>query len=123
MIRGMPNAGVHSKSHGVLVGEFRVLDDLPPELAQGLFATPARYPVVMRFSTIPGDILDDNVSVPRGLAVKVVGVPGTRVSGSEGDATQDFVFSNGAAFAKGSTGRFSCGCLSCWPARPTRRPV
>jgi catalase len=93
--------GVHAKSHGVLMGEFRVLENLPAELAQGLFAQPGSYPVVMRFSTIPGDVLDDNVSVPRGLAIKVVGVPGARVSGSEGDVTQDFVFANGPVFPKG----------------------
>ena len=64
--------GVHSKCHGVLIGELRVLEELPSVLAQGLFSKPATYPVVMRFSTIPGDILDDSVSVPRGLAIKVV---------------------------------------------------
>jgi hypothetical protein len=92
--------GVHAKSHGVLLGELRVLEDLPPYLAQGLFAGLATYPVIMRFSTIPGDMLDDNISVPRGLALKVIGVSGARVSGSEGDATQDFVLANGPVFAK-----------------------
>jgi hypothetical protein len=92
--------GVHAKSHGVLLGELRVLKDLPPYLAQGLFAGLATYPVIMRFSTIPGDMLDDNISVPRGLALKVIGVSGARVSGSEGDATQDFVLANGPVFAK-----------------------
>jgi hypothetical protein len=92
--------GVHAKCHGVLIGSLTVLDNLPPELAQGLFANPGIYPVVLRLSTIPGDILDDAVSVPRGLAIKVVGVSGPRVSGSEADATQDFVFANGPAFVK-----------------------
>jgi hypothetical protein len=92
--------GVHAKGHGLLLGEFRVLADLPPHLSQGLFAVSATYPVVMRLSTIPGDVLDDNVSVPRGLALKVIGVPGARVSGSESDTTQDFVFANGPVFAK-----------------------
>ena len=68
-------------------------------LAQGLFATPATYPVAMRVSTIPGDILDDNVSVPRGMALKIIGVPGERLEGSEHDATQDFVMVNGPVFA------------------------
>jgi|SRR6201996_3187132 len=92
--------GVHAKGHGILVGELAVLDGLPPELAQGLFARPVKYPVIMRLSTIPGDLLDDNVSVPRGVALKVIGVAGPRVAGSEGDTTQDFLFSNGPAFAK-----------------------
>ncbi len=89
---------VHAKSHGLLHGRLHVLPGLPPELAEGLFATPADYPVVMRLSTTPGDILDDNVSTPRGLAIKVIAVPGARVAGSEGDATQDFVLVNGPAF-------------------------
>ena len=90
---------VHAKSHGLLTGELRVADGLPPELAQGLFAKAGTYPVVLRFSTNPGDVLDDDVSSPRGLAVKVIGVEGERLQGSEGDATQDFVMVNAPAFA------------------------
>ena len=92
--------GVHAKGHGLLIGELQVSAGLPAHLAQGLFATAGTYPVVMRFSTIPGDVLDDNISVPRGLALKVVGVPGPRVEASEGEATQDFVLANGPVFAK-----------------------
>lgn len=55
-------------------------------------------PLVMRFCTIPGDILDDSVSVPRGLATKVIGAEGERLEGSERDVTQDFVLNNGPAF-------------------------
>jgi hypothetical protein len=53
----------------------------------------------MRFSTNPGDILDDAISVPRGLAIKLLDVVGERLPGSEGDTTQDFVMINGKAFA------------------------
>lgn len=89
---------VHAKSHGLLRGELSVIGDLPAELAQGLFAQPGTFPVVMRFSTNPGDILDDNVSTPRGLAIKVIGVKGERLPGSEGSTTQDFVMVNAPAF-------------------------
>jgi len=89
---------VHAKTHGILEGCLEVNADLPSDLAQGLFATPGRYPIVMRFSTVPGDILDDSVSTPRGLAVKIIGVKGERLGGSEGDVTQDFVLINGPAF-------------------------
>lgn len=101
---GHATRSVHAKSHGLLHGRLQVLDNLAPELAQGLFATPAGYDVVMRISTIPGDILDDNVSVPRGMAVKLLGVPGTQLSSLDADAavapasTQDFVLVNGPAF-------------------------
>ncbi|MFZ6655304.1 catalase family protein [Undibacterium sp. TJN19] len=92
---GHATRSVHAKSHGLLRGELRVLDNLPPILSYGLFAKPATYPLVMRLSTIPGDMLDDSVSTPRGMAVKVVGVEGERLDGSAGDVTQDFVLVNG----------------------------
>ena len=97
---------VHAKAHGILQGELEVDADLPDTLAQGLFATPGHYPVVMRFSTIPGDILDDSVSVPRGLAVKIIGVKGERLEGSEGDVTQDFLLINGPAFGAPNPKKF-----------------
>jgi hypothetical protein len=106
---GRAMRGVHAKSHGLIFGQLRVLSGLPGALAQGLFATPATYPVVMRLSTIPGDVLDDAVSTPRGMAIKVIGVPGARVLGSEGDITQDFVLANGAAFAKPQVKSFLSG--------------
>ena len=101
---GHATRSVHAKSHGLLRARLQVLDHLAPELAQGLFATPGSYDVVMRISTIPGDILDDKVSVPRGMAIKVLGVPGTQLSsldpedGTAPASTQDFVLVNGPAF-------------------------
>jgi catalase len=89
---------VHAKSHGLLKGSFEVLPGLPPSLAQGLFQKPATYPAVMRFSTIPGDLLDDSISTPRGLAIKVIGVEGKRLEGSEQESNQDFVMVNGPTF-------------------------
>jgi hypothetical protein len=97
---------VHAKTHGILQGYLEVDAGLPHDLAQGLFAKPGRYPVVMRFSTIPGDILDDSVSTPRALAIKVIGVEGERLEGSEGDVTQDFVLNNGPAFGAPNPKRF-----------------
>ncbi|TFI19583.1 catalase, partial [Herbaspirillum sp. 3C11] len=67
---------VHAKSHGLLRGELEVLGGLPATLAHGVFARPGIYPLVMRLSTTPGDMLDDKVSTPRGMAIKLVGVSG-----------------------------------------------
>ncbi|WP_454762154.1 catalase family protein [Caulobacter segnis] len=89
---------VHAKSHGIVRGQVIVPADLPAVLAQGLFAQAGSHDVVMRFSTSPGDILDDSVSTPRGLAIKVFGVEGARLPGSDGASTQDFVLVNGKAF-------------------------
>jgi hypothetical protein len=77
---GPAKRGVHAKAHGLLIGEFEVLPDLHPMLAQGLFATPQTYPAVLRLSTIPGDVLDDAASAPQGAALKIVGVNGPRVT-------------------------------------------
>lgn len=97
---------VHAKSHGLLTGTVEVFDDLPAELAQGIFAKPGRYPAVLRFSTNPGDILDDSVSTPRGLAVKIIGVEGARLPGSEGQNTQDLVMQNAPAFSAPNPKKF-----------------
>jgi hypothetical protein len=95
---GHAHRSVHAKSHGLLKGQITVLDGLPPALAQGAFAKPGTLPLVLRFSTNPGDVLDDKVSTPRGLAIKIVGVEGERLPGSEGEVTQDFVMQNAKAF-------------------------
>ena len=89
---------VHAKSHGVLVGTLEVLPNLPETLAQGLFSKASSYPVVMRFSTNPGDMLADNVSSPRGLALKVLNVDGERVANDTSGSTQDFVCINTNVF-------------------------
>lgn len=97
---------VHAKSHGLLRGEIEVLQGLPDVLAQGAFAKPGVRPLVMRLSSTPGDLLDDKVSTPRGLSIKIVGVEGARLPGSEGDVTQDFVMINGPAFSAPTAKKF-----------------
>ena len=83
-----------------------MLHDLPEVLRQGVFAEPRAYPVVMRLSTNPGDILDDSISVPCGLALKIVGVSGERLPGSEDGDTQDFLMASGPAFSAPNASKF-----------------
>jgi hypothetical protein len=90
---------VHAKPHGLIRGELTVHDNLPEFLKQGIFANSGTYPVVMRFSTSPGDVLHDSVSTPRGVGIKVLGVKGDRLSNSDADS-QDFLMVNGPAFLK-----------------------
>lgn len=95
---GLALRSVHAKSHGLLQGTMTVLD-LESPFSQGLFAEPRKsYPVLIRLSTTPGDLLDDRVSTPRGFAMKVVGVEGERLPGSEEARTQDFLLVNGPSF-------------------------
>lgn len=96
---------VHAKAHGILEGTLTVDAGLPPELAQGLFATPGEHKVYMRMSTNAGDILPDAVSLPRGLALKVLDVEGERLPGAEG-TTQNFIMVNGTVFQAPSAGKF-----------------
>lgn len=98
---------VHAKSHGLLEGELHVLDNLPDILAQGIFSHAATYPALLRISTNPGDILDDTVSSPRGLALKIIGVDGERLPGSLADRTQDFVMAAAPAFVAPNAAAFA----------------
>ena len=88
---------VHAKAHGLLEGTLRIVDGLPPELAQGMFARPGEHRAYLRLSTNAGDILPDVIGLPRGMALKVLDVHGERLDGAEG-ATQDFVMVNSPVF-------------------------
>ncbi|RYF75523.1 MAG: catalase [Comamonadaceae bacterium] len=103
---GHAHRSVHAKSHGLLEGRLEVAAGLPPHLAQGLFATPGSYATVLRLSTPPGDLLDDAVSTPRGVALKVLGVDGARVDETSLAQTQDFVMVNGPAFSASTAKAF-----------------
>jgi hypothetical protein len=88
---------VHAKSHCLLKAEMTVLDDIGTPVRQGLFQPGSQYPIIMRFSTNPGDILPDSISSPRGLATKVVGIVNAEmVPNHVGEVTQDFVLINGS---------------------------
>ena len=96
---------VHAKAHGVLAATLTVESGLPPELAQGLFAQPGSHTAYLRISTNAGDILPDAISLPRGMSLKVLDVPGERLPGSTG-TTQDFLFVNGKVFQTETSGAF-----------------
>jgi len=96
---GHAHRGVHAKSHALLEGELVVHDDLADEQAQGIFERGRRYPVLIRMSAIPGDPIRDSVSLPRGFSIKIIGVDGARLPGSEDEVTQDFLMASGPAFS------------------------
>ena len=96
---------VHAKAHAILEGTMTIEPGLPPELAQGMFAAPGEHRILMRLSTNAGDILPDAISLPRGLALKVLDVPGERLPGAEG-TTQNFIMVNGPVFQAPNTEKF-----------------
>jgi len=95
----------HAKSSACAVGELMVAEDLPPELAQGLFARAGTYPVAVRFAQGPGETLGDRVSTHRGMAIKVFGAAGEKLPGHDVD-TQDFVLATGPTFPSGTAKGF-----------------
>ncbi|SDL52318.1 catalase family protein [Paracoccus chinensis] len=97
---------VHAKSHAILTGTLSVHEGLPPELAQGVFAAPREFDALLRISTIPGDVLRDSVSLPRGMALKLFGVEGERLPGSEEDTTQDLLMASSPNFQAPDTRAF-----------------
>lgn len=96
---GQFRGDVHVKTHGYAQGEFRVLPNLPDELAQGLFEHDGVYPVVVRFSNAASRIQPDAVPDGRGMAIKVLEVRGDVVLADEQRGqTQDFVMINHPVF-------------------------
>ncbi|WP_342148602.1 catalase family protein [Methylorubrum sp. SB2] len=95
----------HAKSSACVTGELTVAAGLPPELAQGLFATPGTHKVAVRFAQGPGETLGDRVSTHRGMSIKVFGVPGEKLPGHDVD-TQDFVLATGTTFPSGTAAGF-----------------
>lgn len=97
----------HAKPTGLLTGTLTIAAGLPPELAQGIAATPARYEALIRFAQGPGEMLDDKVSTHRGMAVKLLDVPGERIAEAGGSQGQDFVLeAHGKAFINADAKRF-----------------
>jgi hypothetical protein len=83
--------GGNTKTHGLVRGTVRILDDLPANLHRGIFATPRTFPAWVRFSG-PGPIappdIDDVGFVS--MAIKLMDVPGPKLWEDE-RYTQDLI--------------------------------
>jgi hypothetical protein len=89
----------HPKHHAVLRATLAVADDVPPELRHGLFAAPASYPAWIRFSNGSPSPQPDRRRDQRGMAIKLLGVPGEKMLASERNAlTQDFILASSPRF-------------------------
>ncbi len=96
----------HGKTAGLLKGKLVVEANLPRELAQGIFAAPATYGVIVRLASAPGEITDDSkVTSARGMSIKVLGVNGPKLM-NETDNTQDFVLDTGKEFLASNAKEF-----------------
>jgi Catalase len=85
--------GFHAKSHGCLHGELRLATDRAPRTRYGIFADgqPNR-PVWVRYSNGVGWSQADSDLDARGMAVKVMNVPGPKYMDEK--LTQDFLMTN-----------------------------
>lgn len=91
---------VHAKGYCALKAKFEVLDNLPAEYAQGVYATPGIHDAVIRFSNAASAIAPDRrLGMGIGLSFKVFDVPGPKLTPDEPDApTMDFALVNAPVF-------------------------
>jgi hypothetical protein len=79
---------VHPKQHGCVRAELIVDSELSATLRQGIFREERSYPAFVRFSNAKQR--DDRLPDGHGMAIKLLGVPGPKILGTDAD-TQDFV--------------------------------
>jgi hypothetical protein len=90
----MLGRGFHQKSHGCLRGELRLSEQRDPRTRFGVFASEySSWPVIVRYSNGVGWTQPDNELDARGMAVKLLGVPGEKYLDDE-KLTQDFLLTN-----------------------------
>ncbi len=83
----------HAKAHGCLKAEVQVLADLTPELRQGVFSeTGKTWQAIARLSNGNAYPQFDSVRDARGMAIKLLDVPGTQLlKNQQSRGEQDFV--------------------------------
>lgn len=83
---------LHYRSFGDPVGVLETSPNLPSWAQVNIFAAPGRYDCLARFSSGNGEPQPDTKPDARGLAVKVLGVPGKKlIKGLEDATTFDLV--------------------------------
>ena len=88
----------HAKAHGCVKASFAV-PELPENLRVGVFKEPRTYNAWIRYSNGSGTPQPDSTGDGRGMAIKLMGVPGKKLLQDEADATtQDFVMINHPVF-------------------------
>ncbi|PSB02943.1 catalase family protein [Merismopedia glauca] len=91
--------GEHAKPHGCVKAQFKVAENLPEHLRVGIFTEPKTYSAFVRFSNGNSRSQPDNKGDGRGMAIKLLDVPGKKVlSGEEDATTHDFILINHPVF-------------------------
>lgn len=94
---GSAHRDAHAKAHGCVRAVLKVDDRLPPAFSQGVFQPGRVYPSWIRFSNGSGQAAADSAGDARGMAIKLMGVPGPKLAEDE-RSTQDFLFLNHPVF-------------------------
>ncbi|GAA3472716.1 catalase family protein [Nonomuraea roseola] len=97
---GLAVRDAHAKGYGLLRGEVEILDELPAEYAQGIYATPGRHDALVRFSNgSPHAGADASLGRATGLALKIFGIQGPTLLEDEPDTgTFDYALINAPVF-------------------------
>jgi hypothetical protein len=96
----------HPKHTSLLAATFTVKPEVPPELRVGIFAEPRTYRAWVRTSSASGKPQSDAIKDVRGLAIKVVDVPGEKLPESDEPHSQDFILLNTPAMPLGTVRLF-----------------
>lgn len=100
--------GAHPKMHGCVAAKFHVGDDVPADLKVGLFANPGSYGTWIRFSNESGTVGPDSDAGIRGVALKLMDVPGAKLlDGEEYCSTHDFVLISTDKFVTKDAAQFA----------------
>ena len=84
----------HAKGYGLVRAEVEILDQLPAEYAQGIYATPGRHDALIRFSNgSPHAGADARLGGATGLALKIFDIAGPTLLEDEPD-TRTFDYAN-----------------------------
>lgn len=89
---GIMRRDAHPKMHGVVKAEFTVEPNLPEDLRVGIFSEPKTYQAWIRYSNQNATMHPDIKGDIRGMAIKLMGVPGLKVlEQEENEQTHDFI--------------------------------
>ena len=84
---------VFLRTHGIIKGNFTILEDIPQAYKQGMFAVAGTHPVYVRYSSDLSDGRPDWMSTI-GIGIKVFDVPGPKLVSDDGANTADFLLQN-----------------------------
>lgn len=98
----------HPKAHGCVRAEFHVSKNIPAQFAKGVFIPDQSYQAWIRFSNASNDASSADIDKDaRGIAIKLLGVSGTKILESEKQATtQDFIMINHPVFFANDAKRY-----------------